>query len=134
MSWDVFHSPGAGLGARAIHDSIIEEHPDVAQGFVDAMYRGRIWSNRNPVEAQNLMAAVLGLEEGSVLALIQDENKNIDPEYIKLWMDLGEKVGVLRPGEVTAEEIYTNAFVPKDIPESDNTLHWDGLVHNDYGQ
>jgi hypothetical protein len=86
------------------------------------------------VEAQNLMAAVLGLEEGSVLALIQDENKSIDPEYIKLWMDLGEKVGILRPGEVAAEEIYTNKFVPKDIPESDSALHWDGLVRNDYGQ
>ncbi|MDR2357895.1 MAG: ABC transporter substrate-binding protein [Oscillospiraceae bacterium] len=132
ISWDIFGSPGAGLGARSLPEWIIDDHPDVAQGFVDAMYRARLWSNANPTEAQNLMAAVLGLEEGDVLALVQDENKTIDPEYIEPWVTLAEDVGIIEPGAITPEEIYTNEFVPKDAPESDKDLHWDGKVHNTY--
>ncbi|MDR1590183.1 MAG: ABC transporter substrate-binding protein [Oscillospiraceae bacterium] len=131
-TWDIFGSPGAGLGARSLPEWIIDEHPDVAQGFVDAMYRARLWSNANPIEAQNLMAAVLGLEEGSVLALLQDENKLIDPSYIDHWVNLAEDIGLWEAGAVAADDIYTNEFVPKDAPESDKTLHWDGLVHNTY--
>ncbi|MFP3154310.1 ABC transporter substrate-binding protein [Lachnospiraceae bacterium ZAX-1] len=133
-TWDIFGSPAAGLGARSLPEWIIDEHPDVAQGFVDAMYRARLWSNANPEESANLMAAVLGLKEGEVLPLIQDENKNIEPSYIDLWFELAESeaVGLWETGQITPEEIYTNDFVPKDAPASDADLHWDGEVHNTY--
>ncbi|MDR3277498.1 MAG: ABC transporter substrate-binding protein [Oscillospiraceae bacterium] len=131
-TWDIFASPAAGLGARSLPEWIIDEHPDVAQGFVDAMYRARLWCNANPAESADLMAAVLGLAPGSVLPLLQDENKNVVPEYIDLWIELAESVALWDAGAVDPADIYTNAFVPKDAPASDADLHWDGLVHNVY--
>jgi len=131
-TWDIFQNPAAGLGARCLPDWIIEDYPQVAQGFVDAMYRARQWSNANPTEASNLVAAVLGLDSGDVKVLVQDSDKNIEPSYIDLWFQIAEQIGLWEDGDINPSDIYTNAFVPADAPASDETLHWDGTVHNDY--
>ncbi|MDR2357167.1 MAG: ABC transporter substrate-binding protein [Oscillospiraceae bacterium] len=126
-TYDIFNNPAGGLGSRVLADRIIEEHPEVAQGFVDAMYRARLWTNDNFEEAGNIVAAVLGLEEGDVLAIWQDTNKNVDPAYLDIWFDLAVQTGILEEGAITQDEIYTNAFVPADPPASDKTLEWDGV-------
>lgn len=131
-TWDIFGTPGAGLGARTLPEWIIENHPDVAQGFVDAMYRSRLWSNANPTEASKLMSAVLGLAEGEVETLVQDPNKNVTPSYLDLWFEIAEQVGLWKPGDIEPSDVYTNDFVPADPPASDDNLHWDGRLHNTY--
>ncbi|MDR3258635.1 MAG: ABC transporter substrate-binding protein [Fusobacteriaceae bacterium] len=125
-TYDIFHSGAGGLGARTLAERIINEHPEVAQGFVNAMYRARVWTNDHFVEAGDLVAAVLGLNKGDVLAIYQDTNKNIDPDYLKIWFDIGIKIGFWKEGDITPDEIYTNQFVPKDAPAADKDLHWDG--------
>jgi ABC-type nitrate/sulfonate/bicarbonate transport system substrate-binding protein len=74
-TYDIFQNGTGSLGARVLADRIIEEHPEVAQGFVNAMYRARIWANSHFEEAGDLVAAVLGLDKGDVLAIVQDEHK-----------------------------------------------------------
>ncbi|MDR1641977.1 MAG: ABC transporter substrate-binding protein [Clostridiales bacterium] len=128
-TYDIFNSGAGGLGARVLADRIIEEHPEVAQGFVDAMYRSRLWTNDHFEEAGDLVAAVLGLNKGDVLAIYQDTNKNVDPSYLDIWFDLAVQTGILEEGVITKEEIFTNKFVPKDAPASDKELHWDGVAN-----
>jgi ABC-type nitrate/sulfonate/bicarbonate transport system substrate-binding protein len=127
-TWDIFKSPAAGLAVRTVHQSLIDEHPDAVQGFVNAMYRARKWANANREQAENLVAAVFGLNPGDVMANPEDENKNIDPAYLDLWWEIAEAIGLWEPGDIAPEETYTNQFVPNDIPESDLTLQWDGTV------
>jgi hypothetical protein len=40
---------------------------------------------------------------------------------------MGLLTGLWNEGDITKDEIYTNEFVPKDAPESDKDLHWDGV-------
>jgi ABC-type nitrate/sulfonate/bicarbonate transport system substrate-binding protein len=125
-TYDIFQSGAGGLGARTLAERIINDHPEVAQGYVNAMYRARLWTNSHFEEAGDLVAAVLGLKKGDVLAIYQDTNKNIDPDYLKIWFDIGLKIGLWNEGDIKPDEIYTNQFVPKDAPTSDKELHWDG--------
>ncbi|MDR3258645.1 MAG: ABC transporter substrate-binding protein [Fusobacteriaceae bacterium] len=125
-AYDIFKSAASGLGARSLAERIINEYPEVAQGFVNAMYRARLWTNDHFDEAGDLNAAVLGLQKGDVIAHYEDTNKNIDPEYLKIWFDIGLKIGLWNEKDITPEEIYTNQFVPKDAPAADKDLHWDG--------
>ncbi|MDR1299337.1 MAG: ABC transporter substrate-binding protein [Oscillospiraceae bacterium] len=129
-TWDIFESPAAGLAVRTVHQSLIDEHPEAVQGFVNAMYRARKWANANREQAENLVSAVFGLNPGDVMANPEDENKNIDPAYMELWWEIAEAIGMWAPGDIAPEETYTNQFVPNDIPESDLTLQWDGTVKN----
>jgi ABC-type nitrate/sulfonate/bicarbonate transport system substrate-binding protein len=125
-TYDIFGNGAGGLGARVLADRIIDEHPEVAQGFVNAMYRARLWTNDHFEEAGDLVAAVLGLEKGDVLAIYQDDHKNIAPEYLDIWFEMAIATGILDEGAVAKEDIYTNSFVPADVPAADKDLHWDG--------
>ena len=119
-TWEIFNSPGAGLSVRGFSDEFIEKHPDTVQGFVNAMYRARIWANNNVEEAKKINAKYLGLDPEDVSIFIFDENKNIDPEYIQLWFDIAEDIDLWEPGDILPKDVYTNEFVPKDIPASDS--------------
>ncbi|MDR0818529.1 MAG: ABC transporter substrate-binding protein [Oscillospiraceae bacterium] len=133
-TYDIFQSGAGGLGARVLADRVIVEHPEVAQGFVDAMYRARLWTNDHFEQAGDLVAAVLGLEKGDVLAIIQDDHKNVSPEYLDIWFDMGILTGLWNPGDIEKDEIYTNEFVPADAPASDKTLEWDGVPNRVFHQ
>jgi len=129
-TYEAFQNPGLGIGSRCLAGRIIRDNPEVAQGFVNAMYRARLWSNDHPKEAEAVHEAVLGLEPGDVVALYQDPNKNIDPKYIEPWVELSETLGYWAPGDISLDDIYTNEFVPADAPESDKTREWNGKVNN----
>jgi ABC-type nitrate/sulfonate/bicarbonate transport system substrate-binding protein len=121
-SWDIFESPGAGLAARGFSDKFIEEHPDVVQGFVNAMYRARVFIENNNEYARIIGGEYLGLDPSEISSNSYDQNKNIDPKYVEEWWEISEFIGLWEPGDIKPEEVYTNAFVPKDIPESDWTI------------
>jgi ABC-type nitrate/sulfonate/bicarbonate transport system substrate-binding protein len=121
-SWDIFESPGAGLAARGFSDKFIEEHPDVVQGFVNAMYRARVFIENNNEYARIVGGEYLGLDPAEISSNSYDQNKNIDPNYVQEWWEIAEFIGLWEPGDIKPEEVYTNAFVPEDIPESDWTI------------
>jgi len=125
-SWDIFQSPGAGLSCRGFTDDFIAEHPDVVQGFVNAMYRSRNWINSHFDEAQKIVAKHLQLEPKDLSSFLYDSNKNITPSYIEQWFEISEEIELWKKGDIHPEEIYTNEFVPEDLPASDAALRWDG--------
>lgn len=113
-SWDILHSPGAGLSCRGFTEEFIEKNPDKVQGFVNAMYKARVWINSHQDEAIKIVADYLKLEPGDLSVFWYDENKNIDPKYINEWYTIAEDINLWKKGDITQEEIYTNEFVPKD--------------------
>jgi ABC-type nitrate/sulfonate/bicarbonate transport system substrate-binding protein len=116
-SWDIFHSPGAGLSIRSIREDLIEEHPEVVQGLVNALYKTRLWMNAHQEETKDLIAEWLDIEKGDLSVFWFDTNKNIDPSYIDKWFEISETLGMWNHGDIYPEDIYTNEFVPKDINE-----------------
>jgi ABC-type nitrate/sulfonate/bicarbonate transport system substrate-binding protein len=127
-SWDILHDPGAGLSIRGFSGKFIEEHPDVVQGFVNAMYRSRLWINENLEEAKRVTAAYLEIPEGDLSNFYYDPNKNITPSYIDKWFEIAEDIGLWEHGDITPDVTFTTRFVPTDPPASDATLKWDGTI------
>jgi ABC-type nitrate/sulfonate/bicarbonate transport system substrate-binding protein len=125
-SWDIFHSPGAGLSVRGFSEEFIEEHPEVVQGFVNAMYRARIWTNSHLDEAKQINAKYLDLEAKNLSSFMYDENKNITLNYIEQWFEISEAIGLWNKGDVLPADIIDNRFVPDDVPSGDADLHWQG--------
>jgi len=123
-SWDIFHSPGAGLSVRGFTQDFIDEYPDVVQGFVNAMYRSRIWIDSNLDSAKEIVAKYLSLNSSDLSSFLYDTDKNITASYIDQWFEIAETIGLWNEGDIEPEETYTNAFVPDDIPDSDATLTW----------
>jgi sulfonate transport system substrate-binding protein len=113
-SWDILHSPGAGLSCRGFTEDFIAKHPDQVQGFVNAMYKARVWINSHQDEAKKIVAKFLNLEPDDLSVFWYDEEKSINPEYINEWYGIAEDIGLWKHGDITQEEIYTNDFVPKD--------------------
>jgi ABC-type nitrate/sulfonate/bicarbonate transport system substrate-binding protein len=115
-SWDILHSPGAGLSIRAFTEEFIEKYPEVTRGFAKAMYRARVWINANMAEAVYLVSDILGVDTASVDVewdgFWYEETPIIQPEYIQIWFDLCEKLGYWNHGDINPEDIYTNEFAP----------------------
>ncbi len=118
-SWDIFQSPGAGLSVRGFSEEFIEEHPDVVQGFVNAMYKSRVWIDSHQEEAAEIVAKYLNLEPGDLSVFWYDESKNITPEYIDQWFEIAESIDLWKTGDIEPEDIYTNDFVPEDYDPED---------------
>jgi sulfonate transport system substrate-binding protein len=114
-SWEIFKSPGAGLSVRGFSEKFIEEHPDVVQGVVNALYKARVWTNANMAEAQAINAEYQGINPEDVSAFLYEGEKLINPAYINQWFEISETIGLWNKGDVLPEDIYTNAFVPEDI-------------------
>lgn len=125
-TWEIFQSPGAGLSTRGFSEAFIAEHPDVVQGFVNAMYRARRWINEHFDEAKGIVAKYLDLAPEDLSSFYYDGNKNITPAYVDKWFEISETIGLWNSGDVQPEDVYTNDFVPKDAPASDAAITWNG--------
>jgi ABC-type nitrate/sulfonate/bicarbonate transport system substrate-binding protein len=126
-SSDILKQENFSLAARGFLESFIEERPDVVQGYVNAMYRARLWINEHLEDAIRLNADVLGLEPENVSPAIYEQAKNNIPADIERWVEFGETVGNWQPGAIKAEELYTLEFVPDDAPASDKDIRWEGI-------
>jgi ABC-type nitrate/sulfonate/bicarbonate transport system substrate-binding protein len=115
-TWDIFHSPGAGLSIRVFSDEFIAAHPDVIRGFTKAMYRARKWINENMAEAVPLVSRELGLDPATVSAEKDgfwfEDSPDIKRDYIQQWFDISENLGYWEHGDIAPEDIYTNEFAP----------------------
>jgi ABC-type nitrate/sulfonate/bicarbonate transport system substrate-binding protein len=121
-SWDIFQSPAAGLAIRGFSEEFVEKHPDIVQGWVNAMYRARVFNKTNPDQARLALADYFDFAPEDISANVFDQNKNFDPEWVQLWFDMSERLGYWNKGDVLPEDCYTNKFVPRDVPASDLDL------------
>jgi ABC-type nitrate/sulfonate/bicarbonate transport system substrate-binding protein len=116
-SWDIFGSPAAGMATRGFGDDFIEAHPDIVQGWVNAMYHARVFIENNPEYAREVSADYLGLAPKDVSLNRWPLEKNIPLEWSEFWFDLSEELGYWKPGDITIDEVVTNEFVPTDYPK-----------------
>ncbi|MDR1778208.1 MAG: ABC transporter substrate-binding protein [Clostridiales Family XIII bacterium] len=116
-SWDIFESPAAGMATRGFSDEFIEEHPDIVQGWMNAMYHARVFIERHPEYARIVSADYLGLEPEQVSLNRWPLEKNIPEDWAQLWFDLSEELGYWEHGDITIDEVVNNSFVPTDYPE-----------------
>lgn len=125
-SSDILQQENFSLAARGFSESFIAAHPEVVQGFVNAMYRSRLWINNHLEDAIQLNADVLGVPSGNVSPAIFEQAKNNVPTDIARWVEIAESIGNWEHGDVKAEDIYTLDFVPADAPASDADIKWEG--------
>jgi ABC-type nitrate/sulfonate/bicarbonate transport system substrate-binding protein len=121
-SWDIFHSPGTGLYMSCFSSDFIKAHPKEIQGYVNAMYKTRLWVDANLDEAKKIVSKYLDLKTEDISSFYYDTNKNVDPKYVDEWFELCETIGKWKEGDIAKEDIYTNEFVPKDQPELEAQL------------
>jgi ABC-type nitrate/sulfonate/bicarbonate transport system substrate-binding protein len=112
-SWDILHSPGAGLSVRGFSDEFIKEHPDVVKGFTEALYKAHVYINSHPKESKEIIAKWLKLKPDDLSVFWYDEDKTINPEYINKWFDISQSIGLWKKGDIKPTDIYTNAYAPK---------------------
>ncbi|MDR2648487.1 MAG: ABC transporter substrate-binding protein [Clostridiales bacterium] len=124
-SWEIFHSPGAGLSVRGFSEAFIAEHPDVAQGFVNALYRSHIWINSHFDDAKKIVAYYLDLEPSDLSSFYYCDDKEVREDYIREWFDICEEIGLWEKGAIAPAEIIDNQFTPKDAPAGDADLRWE---------
>ena len=127
-SWDIFQSPGAGLSVRGFSEGFIAEHPDVVQGFVNMMYRTRVWTNSHLEDAKKINAQYLDLEPSDVSSFYYDSQKQVSEEYVEKWFEISEEIGLWGKGEINPEDITDNQFTPEDPPAEDASLNWNGQI------
>jgi ABC-type nitrate/sulfonate/bicarbonate transport system substrate-binding protein len=116
-SWDIFESPAAGMATRGFSDEFIEEHPDIVQGWANALYHARVFIEKHPEYARDVSADYLGLDAKDVSLNRWPLEKNIPDDWAQLWFDLSEELGYWESGDITIDEVITNEFVPTDYPE-----------------
>jgi ABC-type nitrate/sulfonate/bicarbonate transport system substrate-binding protein len=116
-SWDIFHSPGAGLTLEVVPEELIEKHPDVVQGLVNGIYKSRIWVNKHPEEAKKIFAEKNGIDPADLSVFYFDPARHIDPAHIDAWFEIAEFLDLWEKGEVSPEDIYTPNFVAKEVNE-----------------
>jgi ABC-type nitrate/sulfonate/bicarbonate transport system substrate-binding protein len=118
QSWDIFGSPAAGMATRGFSDAFIEAHPDIVQGWSNAVYHARVFMEKYPEYAREVGADYLGLEPKDVSLNRWPLEKNIPQEWAELWFSLSEEMGYWKNGDITVDEVVTSEFVPTDYPDA----------------
>lgn len=121
---DVLQQEDFSLAGRGFLRSFIDEHPDVVQGFANAMYRSRLWINDNVEQAATLNAVTMNLDPADVSAALFETSKTLIPAAYARWVELAEIINNWEPGRIDPSELYDNSFGQKvpDAPASDKTL------------
>jgi ABC-type nitrate/sulfonate/bicarbonate transport system substrate-binding protein len=124
---DVLQQENFSLAGRGFLRSFIDEHPDVVQSFVNALYRSRSWINDHVEQAASLNATSMQLDPLDVSAALWETSKTLVPEAIERWVQLAEIIGNWEPGQIKPEELYDNSFGEKipDVPASDKNLSFE---------
>jgi ABC-type nitrate/sulfonate/bicarbonate transport system substrate-binding protein len=126
-SHDILLQEGFSLAGRGFTEEFIAEYPEVVQGFVNALYRSRLWINGHLDEALKVVADVMGTDPENLTGskVVFDEKKNNNLADITRWVEFGEAVGNWGAGQIDPEELFTLEFVPEDPPASDADLTWE---------
>jgi len=117
-TWDIFHSPGAGLAVHVFSEDFIKAHPKEVRAFSRAMFKARKWNNANIKESVFLVGKALGLDPATIDEKLDSrwysEDPGIAKEDIELWFDISEGVGYWDHGDIEPEDVYTNEFAPTE--------------------
>src|SRR5471030_1929183 len=122
LTTDYAQLGSAGYASYILTDRFIKQNPDSARKFVEGTARAIQWAQKTP-----RAEVVQRLEK-----IIQARNRNEDKTIVRYWKSAGvggtgglirptefstyvdwyEHNGQLKPGQVKAEDVYTNQFNP----------------------
>ena len=99
-----------GLAVRAFSEDFIKKYPGVVKAYIAGNYRGQQWGNKNFAEAKQLWAKFndAPLSGGNW----HSTDKWVDEKKIQFWIDMMERNGFAKPGEIVAKDLYTNEANP----------------------
>ncbi|WP_342770241.1 MULTISPECIES: ABC transporter substrate-binding protein [unclassified Methanoculleus] len=96
----------------------IERHPDITAKFVNATVKAIEWDKQHRAESKVLLAKFL-TETGGNPKLGELHNgwairspPVINDADVQFWLDIMEKEGALKPGQLRPSDVYTNEFNP----------------------
>jgi len=100
----------SGLAVRAFSEDFLKKNPDVVKAYITADVRGQRWSNQNFEEAKKLYAQFNGTPVSG--GNWTPTEKWVDVKKVQFWISMLERNGFLKPGEVKAEDLFTNDLNP----------------------
>jgi len=106
-SREVF-GPEAGLTLLYFTEDFIKQNPEGVRKFINAYKEAERWSNDNPEESAEITAKRIGLDKSR--AHYYSKSGVIQDAVIQKWIDAMVADGVLKPGQITPKDLYTDEF------------------------
>jgi ABC-type nitrate/sulfonate/bicarbonate transport system substrate-binding protein len=111
------------IGGWVAREDYLRDHPDTVRRFVLALTRAACWADLHPEEAEFIL---LKWEEVPPslwkyykwrTACGVRKSLKVDPKAIRRWDRILEEFGQLPLGSIRPEDVYTNEFIPLEIPD-----------------
>lgn len=102
----------SGMCPYFTSEYFIKKNPEAVKGFVAAVSKASDWCKKNEGEAKQIVADKLGIKTNQVEAWNYYDHQIIKQEPVNWWLNYLEKGGILKTGQVKAEDLYTNEFNP----------------------
>lgn len=104
------------LGTDAMEKAFIDKNTEAVRDFVTASARAADWSVQYPIEARKVVAAILKTR-GDNPELAQywrgfglRQHALYTPRDAQFWIDVLARAGRLKPGQLTPDDVDTNAY------------------------
>ncbi len=104
------HGDAVGLAVRAFSEDFINKYPDVVKAYIVANHRAQQWANNNFTEAAAIYARINEVQYGG--GNLFPDDVGVDEAKIQYWLDVMERNGWIKPGEINAKDLYTNDLNP----------------------
>lgn len=103
----------SGMLPYFTNERFLAEHPDVVRRFVKVLVRAADWTNDHHEEAATIFARRRGLDPAYAGSWQYYEHGLVPGDaQVQWWIDLLVREGKLRPGQLQARDVYTNAYNP----------------------
>jgi ABC-type nitrate/sulfonate/bicarbonate transport system substrate-binding protein len=109
-------------GAYVLRERFIKENPEAAGKFVEGVAKAIEWARTSPpaevrARFEKIIAGRHRNEDASSIKYwkstgVASQGGIITDSEVQIWIDWLVKDGVLKPGQVKASSLYTNAFNP----------------------
>ncbi|MEV8635914.1 ABC transporter substrate-binding protein [Streptosporangium sp. NPDC051023] len=109
-------------GSYVLTDRFIKQNPNTTKKFVEAVAKAIQWTQTHSREeyiakAKEIIAKRKRNEDATAIQLwkssgVAGEGGVIDPKEFQIWIDWLQREGEIKPGQVKAETLFTNAYNP----------------------
>ncbi len=125
-SWDIGSKAGdgtiGGLAVRAFSEEFLKKYPDVVKAYIVADLKAQHWINKHYHEALEIESKYLNIPLKDMAGNVYPDQWWIQSSQIDWWIKTAYKnklAGFEKPGEIKADDIFTNRFNPyytKELP------------------
>ncbi|GAA3116205.1 ABC transporter substrate-binding protein [Streptosporangium carneum] len=109
-------------GSYVLTDRFVKQNPNTAKKFVDAVARAVEWTQTHSREeyvakAKEIIAKRGRSEDATAIEFwkssgVANKGGVIDAKEFQTWIDWLEREGEIKPGQIKAQDLFTNAYNP----------------------